>query len=909
VALPPTVPPRPLFGRESVLADLAGAIDRAAAGRGGSLALVADAGVGKTSLLAHAVAHAAERSMTVLSAAGIDGGVDLPWEALAALCLPLRERFGQLPTPQAAALEVAFALTDSPEPADGLAVALGLHGSLSDLAAERPLLVVVDDLHWVDRESRRALEFVAGRIQQDRIFILTASRPSGVLPAAAVELMPLEPPALDALLLDAGVRSAGARREIGKVVDGNPLQAIQLARTLDADEQAGRRPVHAPLPVPTVLEGLYADRLARLPEQTIEALLLVALDLGEGATVVPLLSRAGSTVAHLEPAEELGLVEMSAEGISFTHPVVRSAVYHRATPRARREAHLQLASLLGPGSPRGVAHRAAAAVGPDDDLAADLAQLASESMRRGAPMAASERYHQAGRSASVPARRADHLVSAAGAALLAGAHQWVRGLLDEAAEADPQRTRALDARRLEVRLAVGDGRYREAKALALETDRAMSGAEPVAVAEVLIEVARTLLPIDPLEAVDLCDRVWALAQDAPAPASLYAEIIYSGGRFVRFDPAAGGHVERWPELLELEGPVVAGPFLAETVARYYSVLGRTADALALLDAIEPAVRASSASSALVPILATRGHVLYSVDLRASVAASVRAWDLADAVGSTGLAPAALHAMAMAAAAIGDEELVERAAATCAASGSSVGIAYASAGRARLHLANARHDRAAEEFDRLRSVFGRQNLTICRFEGDEVEALVRSGRADEARDLLPTLEAASRNGPWARGQLWRAQAMLTDDIDAADGLFARAAGELAGTNHQVAHAMNELSWGERLRRAKRRAAARQHLQRALDGFSRIGASAYRRRCADELVLAGGSDPSRPIDEILGSIEMEVARRAAAGATNREIAAELFLSPRTIENHLGAVYRKLGVSGRAELAGRDGLALAR
>jgi DNA-binding CsgD family transcriptional regulator len=891
-----------LVGRAVEQARLAEALDGLPDGRGAALTLVGPAGTGKTSVLDWLAGEAAQRGFEVLRLVGVEAEVDLPWAALGGACLPRRDLFDRLPGPQGRALRSAFALADQVQPVDRLAVSLGALGVLSAVARERPLVVIVDDIHWVDPESRRALEFLARRVGDDPIALVLAGRPdahgtSG--PVVAID--GLDDEEIDRLLVDRGVRSAAAREAITGVVDGNPLLAVQLAGGLTAEERSGTRLLPATLRVPAEVEELYRPRLDELTPGTLEALAVVAADRsGSGPVLDVALRELGHCMGDLEPAEQVDLVTIDGTSVRFTHPVARSAVYQASSGPLRRRAHAALAVAEG-SSPQAVLHRAAAAVGQDAELADELGQMAFDAYKRGAPVTAANLCVQAAGLAPSE-HRADLLVGASRAALVAGEPRWAGELLAQARAADPERGAALDARRVEVRLAAAAGRSDEARRLAEEAAAVHGATDPVGAAEVLSEVARPLLPVEPVEAARLADRVWDLAKDADAPASWYAEILYGVTRFVLGDEdAAEKHTACWRALLDAEGPVVAGPYLAETLVLYLGKSYRPVQGLAILDEIEAVVRGTCASGALVSVLTARSYLSYGIDLRECLSAAREALELSEETGQAGLSPVAMTSAAIAAGSVGDGELIVQLTDRLLATGRRFDEVWARASLGRYHLVAGRPEEAAEQFERARMALGDgPNDTACAFEPDEADALVRCGRVDEARALLPTLEEVAVFGPWAVGQYRRICALVSDDIDEAIGHFEAAREALNQTDNRIAQGIVELNWGERLRRAKRRAEARKHLERAAELFGIVGAVGFRRRAEDELGAAGGAgDRSRPTAELLASLELQVARLAVGGSTNRDIANQLFISPRTVENHLGAVYRKLGVSGRPAL----------
>ncbi|QXC62367.1 helix-turn-helix transcriptional regulator [Aquihabitans sp. G128] len=690
------------------------------------------------------------------------------------------------------------------------------------------------------------------------------------------------------------------------VAGGSPLLAQKLAATLDPDERTGVRPVPERLRLPAEIAALYREQLAPFEEPTRRALAVVAVERASStATVAAALGELDLDLAALEPAEVAGLVDLSGGQVRFSHPLARTAVVDSLSGPVLRRAHLAVAAVEGASSDRGLVHRAAATTGTDAELARALGVAAEDARRRGAPVTATRRWVEAARLADRGADVADHLVAAARSALVAGEVRWAADLLEQARAADATVGAGIEARRIDVRLATAAEDLDRARTLAEEADAAFGDQEPVAVAELLGEAMRAVLSQAPFTVPPLTERMWELASDAPTPGRWYAEVAYGIGRFVQGDvEGAARHVAVWPELLRAEGGVVAGPFLVEVVVPYLSFTDQRAEAADLLDAVEATVRANCAAGALVSVLGARALATYGIDLQDCIAAGREAVALSAETGQPGLGLVGRDTVAIAAAVAGDEELVAQLADELLAGGSLAGEVAARAARARVNLVHDRPEAAAAEFALLRARLGPENTTFAQFEVDEAEALIRTGQLDAARALLPVLaERAAVHGAWNVGVHERVLAMLATDVDEAVVHFARSAEALARTENRIAQAVTEQLWGERLRRAKRRAEARRHLARAVELFGRVGAVEPRRRAEDQLAAAGGtSDRTRPTAELLGVMELQVARLAAEGATNRDIANQLFISPRTVENHLGAVYRKLGVSGRPGLLAR-------
>lgn len=895
------------MGRADELDLLLGLVDRLEIGTGGARTLVGPAGSGKTTLLEAAGSHAARHGVQVVRVTGSEAQAALPWAAVAEICLPfegLLERVGPV---RARALRCALALDASDEPIDPLAVALGVLSLLTEAAVDQPVLVVADDLQWADDESRGVLAFLGRRLGDDPVALIGASRSPSAVSGEAAALDGLADQAVRELLSAAGVRSPSTQTAIIDLADGSPLLARRLADGLTPEERSGARPLPTSLRVPSDVTDLYRPLLDRLDERAMGAMAVVAADAsGDVALLAAALGDLGLDLAALEQAEDAGLVVVEPASVRFVHPLARTAAYQELGAPRRRRAHGALAVAAGPDTPLGISHRAAAAVGVDDGLADDVAALGQEALRRGAPLTAAAHLVRAAALSSAPADRADRLVAAARAALAGGELPWAAELVASARAADADRGGRLDARLVDVRLSVADGDLGAARKLAEAAADAFGAAEPHAVVEVLVEAARPMLVGATVQAPALIERIWEIASTLPDDDRLEAEILFRCGRFLQGDLAgAQPHVDRWRDLVARRGAVAAGPFLADTAVLFYGYAHQASEALAILDAVEPAIRASCATGALLPVLCARSYLAYGADLRACVEAGREAVALSEETGQRQLTAVAQRTLVIAAASVGDEPLTTQVAELLLSGGTEAGEVWARAALGRLHLVQDRPEAAVDQFVRLRERIGATNRSLAQFEGDEAEAFVRVGRLDDARALLPALEAdAAARGAWSRGQLERVRALLAPDIDAAVVHFEAAREAFAATDNKIALGIAELTWGEWLQRAKRRAEARRHLERAVEVFGLAGATGLRRRAEDELAVAGGSvDRNRPADELLSPTELHVARLAVTGLTNRDIAGQLFMSPRTVENHLGAVYRKIGVAGRTGLTARS------
>jgi len=875
-------------GRDRELARLRSVADGARRGEGGALLLVGGPGVGKTALLR----AAAPRDLPVVWLAGAESELDLPFAAVG-------ELLAALP---------GCGRPDEPHgPGDPAAV---LQDLAKRVARAAPLAILADDVQWLDASSRTAVAYLARRAHRLGIAVLATWSLRGEepehwpgVPALRVDELERE----DALRLatDAGLAPAVAEALVD-AVGGVPLALCEAPAELSAAQRAGRQLLPEPLPVGPRLRRAYAARVAALPAATRDALLLAAA--GAPASVLAL--------DVLEPAEDAGLVRLG-DGCAFTHPLARSAVYHAAAPSARRAAHRTIAGRVA--EPERSWQRALAAPGPDAALAGRLVELGERARARGAPGAAAAFLERAARLTPDPGMAVQRTTAAAGAALVAGRPARALALLDPVVPAATDPGARADVQLLRGVALQQIGRPREACAL-LEAEAALVvAADPGRASALLTHAAVALMgpgPLDRLAA--LADRALTLAPDGPAaaiPAVVAAEARVALGdhrraremldahdeALVDWDPTAPGH-----EILVVSG-----------LCRLW--LADHDQALAQLRRLVEADRAAGAASVLAPplgVLAT--YYLRVGDLHTAAALAGEAEELADTgLGGFGLT-LALTAVALVAAPRGDGDTCLRAAGRLRALAGDLELttSLAAAEQAVGHLRFCQGDAAtaAEHFasalGHLRTHGTRDPAFFCTH-ADLVEALVRCGRPGDAEPVLAELEdgAARTEGAWARAAVERCRGLLGPDA-ALDGHLEAALALHETPPMPFEGARTRLALGERLRRARRRVDARAQLTAARDAFAAMGAPAWAARAAQELEATGGparrgasTGPGAPLDAAgLTARERDVCARVAGGATNREVADALFLSPRTVEHHLRMAYSKLGVRSRSELAAR-------
>lgn len=917
--------------RDDLMARMSTILDDAVAGRGRALRIAAPVGTGVSELLATIATEAEQRNLRVLRVAGAPHDLDLAWDGLARLCAPIRRHGAEGPRRRARALAIAFDGTDGSqgEPerrdptrrptmrVDRLDVFLGVLGLLADIGAERPTLVVVDDLHWLDFESRAAIDFIGQRLGGNHVALVVAGR--GDERDSALPTVHLAPPThrdLDARLLDDGVSSSAVRRALIDAADGNPLHARALAWALDAAQRSGTAPLGPIAPV----DALHRSRVAALGERTRDALLTVAA-LGEAPTLDEL-AAADVRRDDLLPALGDGIVVIDAERVVFTHPLLRAAAYHDPSLARRRRVHARIAVLPTTSPARAVLHHAAGIDTTDRNLAVELAELADDALGRGAALTASERLAQASDLVEPGSERVELLLRAVRASLVGGDRAFARRLVDVAAEErdasqhlhgpDPVLAAAVAATMLQV--TVAEARYGAVADLADHLPRDHAEADPRTVADALTGAARALLAPNPDAAARAAEHVLALTDPGPGSRRLRAEILHAVTHPGALEPSALDR--RWRALLDAEGPVGAGDFLADTVVGHLAVTGRLADAFALLDELEPTLRRSEDRAALVAVLVARGRACQGADLPAAVAALRQACELGDAVGAGGLSVPALALMIRAASFVGDHRLLAQVTGRAIASGEASRIVCARVGRARTLRLQDRPEAALDELALLRTEVSVEGLPAFRLALEEVPALVALGRVEEARAVLATVdpvEDPARLAPFLR----MAALVAEDDAEAADG-FDRSIELATGVGDLVEAGLSELAWADRLLAgavdlpaddAASDAAPsgddeqiRFHLARAVELFAAVGASELRRRAGERFSTVTGVDRPRSADEVIGSVELQVARLAAAGVSDASIAEALFVDLSLIERVTEVVCQELAVADRAGLVAR-------
>jgi DNA-binding CsgD family transcriptional regulator len=903
-----------LRGRQREREALERLLQAARGGDGGALVVHGEPGVGKTALLDDAAEGG--REFRVARTVGVEGEMELALAALQQLCSPFLELRDRLPQPQRDALAVAFGLDAGPAP-NPFVVGLAVLGLLSEAAEERPLLCVVDDAQWLDRASARSLAFVARRLLAERIALLFAAREPGDLLAGLPELR-VEPLGhRDArALLESALPARLDERVLERIVaetHGNPLALLELPRGLTPAQLAGGFGLPPAVALSASIEESFTRRLASLPGDARRLLLLAAADpVGDPPLVWRAAERLGITESAADSVESDDLLALSPR-VVFRHPLVRSAVYRRSGLNERREVHRALAEATDPDADpdRRAWHRAQAASPPDEEVAAELEHSAARAQARGGFAAAAAFLERSAALTLDPARRAGRALAAARAKHQAGALDDALALIAtaEAGPLDESQRARVDL--LRARISFAADRGSEAPALLLEAARRLEPLDVRLARETYLDALTAALFAGRLAGAAEARHVAAAARAAPLPAPppQPADLLLDG-----------------LAVLITDGPAAGTPLLRKALAAFDRDESGTKERLHWLwlagraagfiwdyegwDSLTARqIRAAREAGALADLplaFSTRvGVHLFAGETRAAEALVEESGALADATYGRIVPPYGALALA---AFRGQEDEVTRLVGTgtedLIARGEGMGLTLSQWVTAALYNGLGRYDDAfaaapdatADPHELWFSTFATVEL---------IEAASRSERSERAAEAVDLLSESTRVSatPWALGVEARSRALLAGGEEA-EALYREAIGHLEPTRLRMDLARTHLLYGEWLRRQRRRLDAREHLRIAHDLFSDFGMEAFAERARVELQATGEHPRKRTVDTIdqLTPQELQISRLAGEGHTNREIAAQLFISPSTVEYHLRKAFRKLDVTSRTQLARR-------
>ncbi len=915
----------PLVGRAAECAIVAGLLDDAARGRGGALELRGAPGIGKSAMVEHAIGLASR--FRVLRTTGVESEMAFGYAGVHQLVLPILGHLGVLPAPQLAALEAA--LGRSPHEAlDPFLVGLAVLSLLTEAARAQPCLVVIDDAHWLDDESAVALSFVARRIGSERIAMLVATRETAASRTrfSGVERLDLAglaaQEAIELLAAVAGPHVDGdVARQIVAAAEGHPLALVELPAVLTREQLRGAEPLPDPLPVGERIPELFARRVRALgPGPRMVLLLAAAERFGDPM----LIRRAAESTGELSwddavsDAEATGLITFSPM-VRLRHPLVRSVVYYAATTADRRRAHAALAGALGTelDVDRRAWHLGAAASGPDERVAQALEASAERARQRGGSSAAAACLWRAAELTPDRDRATERLLEAARAELTIGNANQALELLRRARSDGFVAEHRANAAWTEALAYIVAGNVREpARLLAGALPLISSGDTEIGIgaciAAIVAAVAGGHLIDEPTRqrlvagtrAAAECAVRDPLAQLVTAVAGRLSDRSRCGGSHLRDLVHAATHD---PAMV----PRMSGHHVHVV---YFHVALAAVDTLddrawqELTEAWVQFARSSGALAALPLALSLRSWIAV-LQGRLGAAASDLAGidDVVSLTESRGLLGSPAPAAVLRDAWLGNREATRSGARRMMQDaherGDGMGIDNAYAALSVLELGAGRYDDALRV---ARPVVEHDAVGVSAVVlADVVEAAARCGEVTVAEEALERLEqrATVSCTPWASGLFARARALLADG-DNADDLFRSAIDHLGRTTVATDLARTKLLYGEWLRRVRRRREARAPLHDALDFFETIGAAGFATRARTELAATGERVRSRsaPVD-FLTPQEAHVARLAASGERNRDIAAQLYITTSTVEYHLRKVFVKLGVTSRTQLAQID------
>ncbi|MGY1748681.1 AAA family ATPase [Modestobacter sp. SYSU DS0511] len=896
-----------LTGRAAERAAIAALLDAARTGTGGALVVRGVAGSGKSTLLTDAVTAAA--GMRVLRTSGVESESPLAFAALQRLLWPLRGGIEALPAPQATALHAA--LGEAAGDGDRFLAFLGTLSLLADAAEQTPVLGVVDDAHWLDDASAAGLLFTARRLQDERVALLFAARDGGArrfdapdLPA--VVLGGMTGSDADALLTGrAGVGvDPSVRDQLVAGTGGNPLALVELAGVLTGEQLAGRVPLPSTLPLTGGVERAFGERYRRLDEPAQRFLLVAAADDTARLTILrDAADRLDADDAALDAVERSGLLRVDGDTVALYHPLVRSAVYQAATSAQRRAAHRALADVLTGDADRRAWHLAAAADRPDETVVTALDGVAERAGARGGHEAAAAAWARAAELTPGGGDRGRRLYRAASSAWL-GAHPSRAAALAQAAAAD------ISEPVLRARLLVLQGQIEwntrslhDGYDLILQAAEVAAGADDALARQLAMLCAslsgfgaRSPRTFDPVALVP------QPPPDAPTAARVAFDLMHGFRALGRGDYAAAGASFGQAFALTDAEPLEDDHVLQPNLAIAAWLIDDDERSLRLHANQLTAARRAGALSMLEHAL-TRGfyaQIAMGAWGRAAAAAD-EALPLTAGTGHPGMTALPMVQQALVAALRGDaaDDRLNEAAAI--RERHPVGITdslvvdmthWARALRTAAQPATAVHH--------LTQVSGPALRRLAAL--DLFDLAFRAGRLDVLRAWLEDVVAfAEGTGtPSALAAAEHGRALLAEGPDA-EAHFEAALTAHAKSPRSPDRARTELAYGEYLRRARRRVDAREHLRTALTLFEELGATPWAERAAQELRASGETARRRDVSTAtdLTAQERQVAALVRQGLSNRDVAAQLFVSPRTVDFHLRNVFSKLAVTSRAEL----------
>jgi DNA-binding CsgD family transcriptional regulator len=921
--LPPQQP-APIIGRDAALARLRALVDPVPQASQ-VLVVTGEAGMGKTALLADAADRARSAGMRVLPVTGRESESKLAFAGLHQLLWPVLSSAAGLPGRQAQALLSALGLAADPVVPDPLLTGVAVLTLLSDLSEHSPVLVVADDTQWLDRSSLDALAFTASRLDAERVVLLVGAR--GEAPPRGFDrgfpelhLEPL-PPADAGRLLDGQPRPprGRTRTQVLAQAAGNPMALIELTKVIADDPAASSRWAAEPLPPSDRLSAVLTSRFATLPGQTQAALLLAAV--ADGPDLSAAASHgAGPDARALVPAEQLGLIKIDRTGLRFSHPLVRSAIYHSAPFARRAAAHRELANALHDQPDRRAWHLAAAALHPDEQVASLLEATAAQAQRRGGAATAALALERAAELSPDPGDQARRLVAAASAAVPTGQGDWVQDLAARALAVTVDPELRLAARRYAGWALAWSGWRTAALSALISVAEEASRDQPGLAWDALGSAATVAYQSGLPASRQAVSRVLGLLerQGPPPPGRAPGIDVNVLKLWIRAsaDPI-GNRNQLLPHLRKIAGSPIEEPSLWRIASAAW-LLDESDLAITLLqDAMQrlraPGVRGTSGGSLTVLGWAyiDTGRWDEALEVAAEAASLAEANQMDIVAASADVITATVVALR------GDSGAARRHAGRALAivDPAECGLVAARARRA-LGVAALADGSYLQAFTQLRGLFSEDGAPLHNYASylgvaDLAAAAVRADRRMEGCDVIE--HALSRLDGRASARLEqliaRARGILAGPSNS-EAHFGKALSDPAGDQWPFERAQLRLDYAEWLRRRRRINDAKPVLTEALGTFRRLDARSWAQRAQAELRASGVAVTGTPGErDALGELtpqQRQIVRLASDGLTDREIGDRLFLSPRTVSSHLYRSYPKLGVASRHQL--RDVIARA-
>ncbi|MBJ7471204.1 MAG: AAA family ATPase [Solirubrobacteraceae bacterium] len=899
---------RALVGRTSELGQISEFVAQARGGHGASVLITGEPGAGKTALV-QATSRMAS-GFDVLRCRGVESEITLPYSGLHTLLKPLVTNLDQLTADQRGALSAALALK-GPGAASPIDVAMGVLTLLANAARPAPLLVLLDDAHWIDAASLAALSFAARRLDHDPVFMLATARPAE------------HPPLKESVQIQLGGLSATATRQLAEcrlgrplldsaadalahATGGNPLAILEVVQSAAGDIERLGSMLDEPLPTNELIGRAFAARIASLEADVRQAALVVAVAFDDSAELIHrALRHLGLDPSTLDVAEQADVLVQRPGSVAFRHPLLRATAFHSATAVDQREAHRALAVATTNSGARAW-HAAGACTEENEEVAAALDAGASEFETRGGHLAAARALERAGRLTPDPERRALRLYRAGVNARHAARSSWAQELLDDANALGPETSLRLRIEYQRILLAgytgALEGMTERQVRLATEAeafDKALAAEVwSETVNEFILEgqMERALAAADHLEAF-LGDPNDPLAFSSVATTRLLAGV----------EPLKAADDVRRAAAYWLENPGVGSINTSEALAW----LGDMELSAAVCESNLRAARERGRVQTEMVGLTGDGYRRFLMgDWSGALLSNERSTELGIASGQIWQVCAAKAFAALVHGARGEAVTRDVAAAAeeiAETYGYENVVPYLASALGSLELGLGRAEYALPHLERARDwceQAGYREPALFSWPVDIVDAYIALGRRDDATAALLELEANATacDRTTVLAGVDRLKGLLATDA-AFEDHFTRAFARLAGATAPFEQARAHLHFGMRLRRAGQRSRATIELERARDAFGRLGARGWLAQTQSELRALGA--PARATDASECPVELTAQENAVAdlvaqGMTNKAVAAQLFLTPKTIEWHLRQIYRKLGIKSRTQLA---------